>query len=148
MPRAFDNFEFEPVVPPPFWKAFILAILFALPAAALWFYLAVYQGLRMPVFSLAIGCLCGLGARKGEGDYFPAFLGTLILITTTILLNTLVLVADEIGISPWELLFKVVFQGKITAFLNDGLALVGSRFRSYAAIPIAFYVAYKVHDRD
>jgi hypothetical protein len=102
----------------------------------------------MPFFSLAIGCLCGLGARKGDGDYFPAFMGTLILITTTILLNTLMLIAAEVGISPWELLFKVVFQGQVTAFLNDGLELVGSSARSYAAIPIAFYMAYKVHDRD
>jgi hypothetical protein len=35
MSKAFDHFEFEPEVPPPFWKAFIFAILFALPAAGI-----------------------------------------------------------------------------------------------------------------
>ena len=148
MSKAFDHFEFEPEIQPPFWKPFVFAILFGLPASALWQYLAVHQGLRMPVFSLAIGGLCGLGARKGEGDYWPAFLGTFVLVTVTLLLNTLILIANEIGTTPWELLLEVVLQGKVTAFLNQGLVLAGSRSRSYAAIPLAFYVAYKVQSRD
>ncbi|MEO7098931.1 MAG: hypothetical protein ABI162_06185 [Luteolibacter sp.] len=148
MSKAFDHFEFEPEIQPPFWKPFVFAILFGLPASALWQYLAVHQGLRVPGFSLAIGGLCGLGARKGEGDYLPAFLGTFVLLTVTLLLNTLILTANEIGTTPWELLVEVMLRGKATAFLNQGLMLVGSSSRSYSAIPIAFYVAYKAQRRD
>ena len=144
MSKAFDHFEFEPEIQPPFWKPFVFAILFGLPASALWQYLAVHQGLRVSGFSLAIGGLCGLGARKGEGDYLPAFLGTLVLVTVTLLLNTLILTANEIGTTPWELLVEVVRRGKFTAFLNQGLVLA----ESSSAIPIAFYVAYKAQSRD
>ena len=146
MSRAFDHFDFEPEPPAPFWKPFFFALLFAMPASLLWFYLAIHQGLRMPVFSLAIGFMCGWGVRKGDGDYFPAFLGTLIHIVVTVLVITLVLVSGQLGLSPLETVLQILFQGQLTAFSNVCVLVVGSR--SFAAIPIAFYVAYKIQSRD
>ena len=146
MSKAFDNFDFAPAPAAPFWQPFLFALLFAIPASALWFYLVIHQGLRMLIFSLAVGLMCGWGVRKADGEYFPAFLATLIHITVTILVITLVLLAAELGLSPWETLRRVVFQGQVTAFFNTCVLVVGSR--SFAAIPIAFYVAYKVQSRD
>lgn len=145
MSKAFDNFEFEPDLPAPFWKPFLLAFLFAIPASSLWFYATVCHGVRTAVLSLAIGALCGLGARRGEGDYFSAFLAAVIHTFGTILIITLVVSTYAFKLSLGENLFQIVASGRINLFFNDCLSLVGEK--SFYSIPTGFYIAYKVQSR-
>ena len=124
----------------------MLGLLFAIPASGMWIYLATQQGFRAPICSLAVGALCGLGVRKGGGDYFPAFLGTLILILSTISINTLVILAGDVEVSPLKILIDVVSRARITDFCNEAILMMGRR--SFIAIPTSFYLAYKVLSRD
>jgi len=146
MSEAFDDFDFTPEPPPPFWWPFVLSMLFAAPVSALWYYMATRNGLRLPITSLLVGVLCGLGTRVGNGEYSSTLLSAAIQIFATISLIALHQIAEGIDQSLFQTATQICFQGHISDFCNE--AFLNSGQTGIRTIPFALYIAYKIQDRN
>ena len=145
MSNAFDNWTNEEAPPAPFWRPFPLAILLGLPASAIWYAGAVHAHTVASIVTIIAGALCGLGTRLAGGEYFSAFLATLLHIVVTLTLITATLLADHYQVPLTTILAELMSWDKIAPFCNACVEAVGKTFVAY---PIAFLAAYKVQDRD
>ena len=141
---TWDDEEEEPRAP--FLLPFLFAMLMGIPASGLSIAAALYSNLVLGILVVGCGALCGIGGRIGEGDFFPAFLATILHLAGTISLVTAALLVRDLDVSPLQLGYALLFeQGAMIDFANDCVTVAGKTFLAY---PVAIAAAYAVGDHE
>ena len=131
---------------PPFFIPFLLALLFGVPVAIIWYLAAMKVGLVATIITILLGCACGFGARISANGWHPAgaaIVATLILIISSIVVTTIGSIALESEQPFLVILLTVLTEGMFVELANDCLSVAGKTFIGY---PLGLYAAYRVSD--
>lgn len=130
----------------PFLIPFVVALIFGIPVAAIWYLIAMKVGIVAKIVTILLGFACGLGARTPARGWHPAgaaIIAALILIVVTISAITISLIASRTGESFPTTAIGIALSGDFGVFANACVEVAGRTFVSY---PLGLYAAYRLSD--
>jgi predicted permease len=131
---------------PPFLLPFLVALIFGLPAAWVWYSMTTKGGVMIGVTTVLMGFSCGMGARiatpgRHAGD--SAVIATLLLILGCISYISVMLIARENRETVSMAVDWLLEKRDFTKFNKGFLRIAETAFWGY---PVALFMAYRVSD--
>lgn len=129
-----------------FIQPFVVALIFGLPAAWVWYMMTMKSGVLIGLTTLLLGFSCGMGARiaaPGQHTGDSAVLATLLLALGGICLVSVILVARENRETVPMAVDWLLEKRDFTKFNKNFLRIAEPGFWAY---PVALFMAYRVSD--
>lgn len=132
----------------PFFVPFLVALLFGIPIAVVWYLVATELNLAAKLTTILLGSACGFGARVSARGFHPAgaaIIATVLLmvaIGSVILIRELAAEADQTFLS---MVIHLASQGDFKAFADDWLRIMGTG-RIFTGFGLGVLAAYWISD--